>query len=312
MRKRSVLILAVLVISALIVATLAGCGSKTASVEDPLELFSSARDKLKTAESFSVKGTVGVSMPSGGDSLLQMPGNIEVPFTGAVQKTNGKADAKISLDIGFLSDILGPMLEGFGMGTIPETMDIYVIADKLYFQNPLDGNWYFADANMLAQSGLPDTFTNQDYAALLEVTENVKVVSETDAIVKYEANIDVDKFFPENLDELLSSFGSADMSPQELQAMVDELRQTLASMVVDITVDKKSGYPTALGFTLDLSMQDLGSLGGGLVDVGENVIVTFGVDLADFGKSQNIKLPDAARNAQSADSLLEDFPLMGI
>lgn len=307
MRKRLVTILALVMIAAIVTAAVVGCGSKSGGGGggDPIATFNTAKGQLSSATSFSLQGQVGVKFngTSGGTSLF--PSNINIPFSGAMQKKGDVPDAKLSLDASFINDMLGGLMGG--STSMPSTMDIYIIDGKIYFQNPLDGSWYFADTTTIP--GLPSSITSQDYSQLLDASTDVKVVSETSSVIKYQVGVDVNKLFTGDLSQLMSGLPEGQISEQELQDMINQMKQAFSNMKMNVTVDKASGNPTEISGSFDISLQGLGDLTGGLVDVGTSVTVSFDVNFADYGKQQNIKLPDAAKNALPAEDILSGSAL---
>ncbi len=299
MRKKLITIMVLVVTAAVIVAAVVGCGSKGSSTGDPLALFDQAKAQLSAANSFSLQGQIGVKFQgtSGQGSLL--PSNINVPFEGAVQKNNNVPDAHLSFDASFITNMLGGLMGDTGMSS---TMDVYFVQGKIYFQSPLDGSWYYADTASIP--GLPSSITSQNYAQLLEAAKDVKVAQETGSSIKYEVSVDVNKLFPSDLSGLMSGLPEDQISPEELQSMLDAVEKSVSNMKMNVTVDKDSGNPTEISSTLDLSFAGLGDLTGGLVDMGDGVTISYDVKFADYGKSQNIQLPSAAQNAKPAEDML--------
>ncbi len=299
MRKRFVAISALLLTAALIAAAVLGCGgNKGASVGDPVAFFNQAKGELSQASSFAMQGEIEVKMKgaSGQGSLL--PANINVPFEGQMQKSNGTPDAHLSFDASFITNMLG----GLTGSSVPSTMDVYLVQGKMYFQNPLDGSWYYADTTSVP--GLPSSITSQDYSQLLDAATDIKVVSENDSTIKYEVGIDVDKLFTGDLSQLMGTLPENQISEQELQDMLDQLKQAVSNMKMQVTVDKASKNPAEISFTVDISFEGLGDLTGGLVDVGTGANVSFDVRFSEFGQKQDIKLPAAAQNAKPIEDLM--------
>jgi len=301
MRKKFIAITGVVMIAALIVAAVVGCGSKSgsSSVGDPLAFFNQAKGQLKAATSFSLQGQIGVKFNGTSDESSLLPSNINVPFDGAVQKTGNVPDAKLSFDTSFISNMLGGLTGSSGMSS---TMDVYLVQGKIYFQSPLDGAWYYSDTTSIP--GLPSFITSQDYAQLLDAAKDVTLVQEISSSMKYEVSLDVNKLFPGDLSQLFGSLPQGEITPEQLQSMVDQLKQSISNTKMNVTVDKASGNPTEIAFTLDLSLQGLGDLTGGLVDMGTGVTVSFDANFADYGQKQDINLPSAAKNAKPAEDMM--------
>ncbi len=302
MRKRFVTFLVMAMVVAIVVTAVVGCGSKSGGgTGDPIAFFNTAKGQLSSATSFSLQGEVGVKFNGTSGQTSLFPSNISVPFEGAMQKKGDATNAKLSFDASFINDMLGGLMGGTtGM---PSSMDMYLIDGKMYVQNPLDGSWYYADTASVP--GLPSSITNQDYAQLLEASTDVKVVSESGNTIKYEVGIDVDVLFTGDLAGLAGSLPEG-MSEQDLQDMMDQMKQAFGDMKMNVTVDKASGNPTEISGSFDISMEDLGDLTGGMFDMGESMTITFEVNFADFGKQQNITLPDAAKNALPIEDIMSD------
>ncbi len=305
MRKKLVTIMVLGVAAALIMAAVVGCGSQASSVGDPLAFFDQAKGQLKSAKSFSLGGQIGVKLngTSGQDSGL--PGNINLPFDGAMQKTNDMPEARVSFDASFIADMLGEL---GGSAGIASTMDVYLVQGKMYFQNPLDGSWYYTD--MTSIPGLPSYITNQDYAQLLDAAKDVKVTQETSSSIKYEVSLDVNKLFPGDPSELSGNLAQGGVTPEELQSIMDQLKKSISNTMMNVTVDKASGNPTEIAFTLDVSFQGLGELASGLMDTGTGATISFDVNFADFGQKQDTKLPSAAQNATPAEDMMSGSPFL--
>jgi predicted small lipoprotein YifL len=287
--------LAIALVAILILAAVAGCGSKGGTtVVDPIELFKDAQEKVQDVDSLKMSGTVSINL---GTDAQQMgiPGSIDIPFEGEVAAGTGTMrDVHLTLDIGFLGALFGGLT---GTDTVPSEIELYIVEDTLYFLNPLDGLWYFAAAGEGSFSMIP---SGTDFSALLDATDEIDVVKETSDTIEYEVTLDPDKFA-----DLVGGLEDLQLPTGEAPSASD-IEQLLKDFVLSVTVDKESGYPVALSFDLSGLSELGGDLGGGFLPTGD-VEISLDVEFSDFGKKVSIKLPAEAEDALSIDELFNSF-----
>ncbi|MHB8781021.1 MAG: hypothetical protein ACYC55_06525 [Candidatus Geothermincolia bacterium] len=287
-------ILAFVLIVALVLAAVAGCGSSDdkgtsgnqTEGKTTTQVFNDAKTKMADVESFRTQGTLTILM----DELEGMgtgSSELEIPFEAEVASSAGdQPNVHMTIDLGFLGALLG------GGESLPglDSLEMYIVDETVYMN--IMGEWYFTTAEELGGSVPADG----DISKFLDITENPEVVDETGDYIEYEVTIDAAK-----LADILEELDDGDT------ADLDALGEMLQETVFTVKVDKDSGYPIAMSFTMVANLDDIGfDMGGGLVPSGD-MTVSLDATFSGFGEDVKVELPAAAEDALPFDELFNSF-----
>ncbi len=305
MRKKLITLSVTVVILAVLVAAVAGCGSKASSVGDPIAFFNQAKDKTQAASSVTLNGKLSMKTAGGGQQLSILPSNIDIPLTGAAQNADNAQNATLSFDVSFINNLLSM----FGLGGSKATgkLNVYIVQGKVYLQSPLDGSWFTLDTSKGILANLPQGQTpEQGPGEALNAIQDIKVQSETDAAISYSVTMNADKLIPSYIGDVLKAIQPT-LTDSQVAGMVADLKAAIGRLSTTITVDKKSGYVSEAAFSLTGIPDSLGVLSGGLLPTGDDKTLSADIKLSDFGKQVQINLPAAANTAtpETLEKLLD-------
>ncbi|MBN2027674.1 MAG: hypothetical protein JW854_13035 [Actinobacteria bacterium] len=283
------LALAVILSAAMASIALCGCGTNgAASLADPAAFYQQARDNVRTADSFRIRGEMVME-------FNEFPGvdTMAIDYDMVYElKSDGEMLAK--MDMRYRGQ------QGFDV-------QAYITENRMYMEMP-GGMWVYQDLNLASDlTDMGQVMGPQYVMQMLDMAESAVVVAEDADSITYDLVLDYDKMMAaqqqdmQNIMEQLEEQGITGFDPA---AFEDLMREILSGMELRMTVDKSSGLPTAMRMHMDMDF----SLFAGLfpedtLPQGASMSMDADFELGDYGEAFNIELPADAEGAIPMEEL---------
>ena len=273
---------------------LTGCGSsQTALIANPMEFFERAREEITNADSFRMNGQMVINY---GDS-------------------SGSRDFRVNYEMFFQQDEDGFLVKMVmempapGVTASMQMIETYITEDKMYLYYPATGQWYYKEFDLgFNIAALDQGLSPNSILKMLDSAKTIEVVEETSSYAKYYLTLDPEKLMNDaELDAYLEGMRKSGIIPFDPVQYREMLKNVTSLMQINLTVDKKSGYPSEFNMVIDEDivpyMKDFTPNSAALQ--GASMTMSMNIAISDYGKSFNLSLPEEALQARPFEELTQ-------
>ncbi len=281
------LYLAAVLIVSLVTVLLPGCGTGSAALlENPLEFFRQAREKMVTVDSFRAEGKAESDLIAENDTLT-----MTMEYNMVYER---KSDGKIMIMMEISANAAGRKAETLA----------YLAGGRMYMKTP-EGKWVYREMSMLSKlDDMGQDIGPQNMMQLLETAESAEVLDEDGSSITYKLAIDYEKMLREQqdlLDEMKADFDASGMSFDEYNNMMELVYSNTDYIII---FDKKSGLARAFEFHIDMDRSILAEMFPDDPPPQDARMVMNGVfEIGDYGKVFDLELPEEAQDAVPIEEL---------
>jgi len=289
MKAHIKLALAVVLCAAMTSIVLCGCGTNgTASLADPMAFYQQARDNVRTADSFRMRGEMLMEFNGlpGADTMA-------VDYDMVYElKSDGEMLAKM--------DMRYQGQQGFDM-------QAYITENRMYMEMP-GGMWVFQDLNLASDlTDVGQAMGPQYVIQMLDMAESAVVVAEDTGSITYDLVLDYDKMMAaqqQDMQEIMEQLEEQGVPGFDPDAFAEIIKEILSEMELKMTVDKNSGLPTAMQMHMDMDFSLFAELlPEGTLPQGASMSMDADFEFSDYGKTFDIELPEEAKDAIPMEEL---------
>lgn len=283
------LALAVILCAAMTSIVLCGCGTNgTASLADPMTFYQQARDNVRTANSFRMRGEMVMEFSDlPGAETMAVDYDMEYEH-----KSDGEMLAK--MDMRYRGQ------QGFDV-------QAYILENRMYMEMP-GGMWVYQDLNLASDlTDVGQAMGPQYVMQMLDMAESAEVVAEDADSITYDLVLDYDKMMAaqqQDMQEILEELEAQGITEFDPAAFADLVEEIFSEMELRMTVDKNSGLPSAMHMYMDMDFSVFAELlPEGTLPQGASMTMDADFEFSDYGEAFDIELPGEAEDAIPIEEL---------
>lgn len=270
-----------------------GCDGGTGLREGGIELLNQAKESLKSAKSYSMKGKIELAYTIPDQPLGSL--DVSIPVEAEVEQDGKTPRVRALYDFSDFAGMPGfPLTEsspsGSGEGS-EQTMEMYLI-DRVFYFRELDGRWRYLEFDLPATPmNINQILTPQAIAMLLDYPDEVDLEQEDNSHARY--RLLLGEVYRQALSERIQA-SSTSPNYGELSSYLEKSLEMIAQLKMEL-------WLTVLKTEASVSRMELVLSGSQLPGMGQENTqfeMRMSLDFSDYGKDFSIMLPSEAGGAQ--------------